>query len=86
MRRNFYLSNITNEGQWDDFFNHSNVVISTEEQRKFSDSFQTGVILSEKLIRNFMILITLFLIESEENVPCCERPIFIDSVRQSRFC
>ena len=32
-----------------------------------------------------MVVITLFLIEPEENVRCSEMPISINSVRQSRF-
>ena len=34
----------------------------------------------------FMVAITLFSTESEENVPCWEMPFSVDSVRQSRFC
>ena len=33
----------------------------------------------------FLVVITLFSIESEENVPCSEIPISINSARQSTF-
>ena len=31
--KNVCPSNVAKEGQWDDFFNHSNVTFLTEEQR-----------------------------------------------------
>ena len=48
-KKNVCLSNIAKEGQWD-FFNHSNIVVLTEEQRWSSESFQTGTIPTEKCI------------------------------------
>ena len=33
-----------------------------------------------------MVAIILFLIESEENVPCSEMPVPSDFVGQSKFC
>ena len=34
----------------------------------------------------FMVVITFFSIEPEDNVRCSEMPNSIDSVQQSRFC